>query len=615
MTEEGQTPLKNNLTKRIGWITLGSLIFLALFLNINAYLNALKQERNAQSHNLRIVAKSVASLIDGDGFERVIGAYQQKGTYIYEDKDPDFLHLQKVLKTVQSKFEINYPIYTVSKYENNKGLFYGPSSKDQPVFQNTYHTAPQRLIKNYDEGGFIEGKESGRGKWFSAMEPIRNGNGKVVGAVLVDHFDNGMGGMAAGLLLKNVTVSVAVIIIMALFLNKFLNRVVHIMKARRKAEQMALVKAKFLSTMSHEIRTPMNAVIGLTNILLQENPRPDQSENLNTLKFSADLLLSLINDILDYSKIEAGKISIESYDFDLHLLINNIRNAMRSKAEEKNLRFETSIDPEIPAMVNGDQVRLSQILTNLTANAIKFTNQGEVLIDLHLLEKNEKEITIRFAVKDTGIGIPKDKFETIFQSFSQADTDTTRKFGGTGLGLSITKKLLNLQNSDIKLESELGKGSTFFFDLTFKTATELQPAIKVETPASNFESFNGSKILLVEDNQINVLVAKKFLNKWQLNIDTAENGEIALEMVQNEDYKLVLMDLEMPVMDGYTATRKIRELQLPKYKKLPIIALSASAISDYRTKALHVGMDEFVTKPFNPGELHSVISRFLSNAS
>src|SRR5690606_35275781 len=208
------------------------------------------------------------------------------------------------------------------------------------------------------------------------------------------------------------------------------------------------------------------------------------------------------------------------------------------------------------------------------ANAIKFTNQGEVLIDLHLLEKNEKEITIRFAVKDTGIGIPKDKFETIFQSFSQADTDTTRKFGGTGLGLSITKKLLNLQNSDIKLESELGKGSTFFFDLTFKTATELQPAIKVETPASNFESFNGSKILLVEDNQINVLVAKKFLNKWQLNIDTAENGEIALEMVQNEDYKLVLMDLEMPVMDGYTATRKIRELQLPKYKKLPIIALS-----------------------------------------
>ena len=415
----------------------------------------------------------------------------------------------------------------------------------------------------------------------------------------------------ATVLLRNSLISITVIVIISFLLKRYLNRVTQIMRAKKKAEHTALIKAKFLSTMSHEIRTPMNAVIGLTNILMQENPRTDQVENLNTLKFSADLLLSLINDILDFSKIEAGKITFESYDFDLHKLINNIRNSMRTKSEEKNLKFETSIDQGIPVMIKGDQVRLSQILTNLTANALKFTNEGEVLIDLQLISKDEDNTTIRFSVKDTGIGIDEHKFEKIFQSFSQADTDTTRKFGGTGLGLSITKKLLDLQGSNINLESELGKGSNFFFDLTFQTAEQLQSTAKEEIPASDFGSFKGTKILLVEDNKINILVAKKFLNKWNLNIDTAENGEIALKMVQDTDYKLVLMDLEMPVMDGYTATQKIRQLKSSKYKNLPIIALSASAISDFRTKAIKVGMNEFVTKPFNPGELHNVISRFI----
>ncbi len=414
-----------------------------------------------------------------------------------------------------------------------------------------------------------------------------------------------------GILLRNISISLVVIVIMVILMKHYLNRVTQIMRAKKKAEHTALIKAKFLSTMSHEIRTPMNAVIGLSNILLQEKPRLDQIENLDTLKFSADLLLSLINDILDFSKIEAGKITLESNDFDLHTLTNNIRNSIKSTAEEKNLEFKTSIDPAVPVMVKGDQVRLSQILTNLTGNAIKFTSEGKVLIKLQLISKTEENVTVRFSVKDTGIGISESKFEKIFLSFSQADTDTTRKFGGTGLGLSITKKLLDLQGSNINLESELGKGSNFFFDLTFQTASKEQAAMEKEIPIDSFESFEGSKILLVEDNKINVLVAKKFLNKWNLNIDTAENGEIALEMVQNTDYKLVLMDLEMPVMDGYTATQKIRELKPAKYKKLPIIALSASAISDFRTKAFKVGMNEFVTKPFNPSELHNAISRSL----
>ncbi len=611
MSEQVQTKIKDNITKGIGWIAIGSLVFLSVFLNTVSYFNTLNKEKENQLQQLATIAKSIAFQIDGDAFERVIDQYQSKGAQIYSSQDPDFLQLHHLLKSAQKRHQLSSPVFTLSKYKKNNALFYGVSSEDQPVFEHSFKSNPQELINNYENGGTLDGLKDARGKWFSASEPILNNDGQVVGAVLVDHIIEKFGAEANEVLLRNVTISVAVIIIMILLLKHYLNRVVNIMRAKKKAEHTALIKAKFLSTMSHEIRTPMNAVIGLTNILLQEKPRSDQVENLNTLKFSADLLLSLINDILDFSKIEAGKINFESYDFDLHTLISNIKNTIKLKAEEKNLKFETTIDPAIPVMVKGDQVRLSQILTNLTANAIKFTNEGEVLIDLQLISKTDDNTTVRFSVRDTGIGIDESKFEQIFQSFSQADTDTTRKFGGTGLGLSITKKLLDLQGSTIKLESKMGKGSNFFFDLTFQTATEALPSDKTENLSYNFESFKGTKILLVEDNKINVLVAKKFLNKWNLNIDTAENGEIALKMVQNTDYKLVLMDLEMPVMDGYTATQKIRQLKLSKYKNLPIIALSASAISDFRTKAINVGMNEFVTKPFNPGELHHVISRFL----
>ncbi len=611
MSEQAQTQVKDNITTGIGWITLGSLLFLSVFLNTNAYFNTLHQEKVSCLQELSTVAKSVANQIDGDLYKRVINQYQSKGAQVYNSQDPEVVQLLELLKNAESSHQLNAPIFTLSKYENNNALFYGISSEGKAVFDHSYKTNPQELIKNYEKGGTIDGLKDKKGKWFSAMEPIVNKNGVTVGSVLVDHVNEKFGAEANIVLLRNMTISLGLIIIIALLLRHYLNRVVHIMRAKKKAEHTALIKAKFLSTMSHEIRTPMNAVIGLTNILLQENPRTDQVENLNTLKFSADLLLSLINDILDFSKIEAGKISFENFDFELHALIQNIKNTIKLKAEEKNLKFETIIDPAVPEMVNGDQVRLSQILTNLTANAIKFTNEGEVLIDLKLISKTEDNVTVRFSVKDTGIGIDESKFEKIFQSFSQADTDTTRKFGGTGLGLSITKKLLDLQGSNINVESKMGKGSNFFFDLTFQTATQAVPENKNENRSYNFESFKGTKILLVEDNKINVLVAKKFLNKWNLNIDTAENGEIALEMIQNTDYKLVLMDLEMPVMDGYTATQKIRQLKLSKYKNLPIIALSASAISDFRTKAIKVGMNEFVTKPFNPGELHNVISRFI----
>lgn len=418
-------------------------------------------------------------------------------------------------------------------------------------------------------------------------------------------------------LMVNIVISIIVTLLITLLLRSHTKRVVKIMRAKEEAEQKAEIKAKFLSTMSHEIRTPMNAVIGLSNILLQENPRADQKEDLETLKFSADLLLSLINDILDYSKIDAGKIEIEKIPFDLKALVNNIRKTLVQNAKVKGLDLQLSYDSKLPINVVGDPVRLSQILTNLIGNAIKFTSKGSVHIELDLIKKSYQATSIQIGVRDTGIGIPKEKFDTIFQSFSQADTTTTRKYGGTGLGLSITRKLLELQDSKIQLESEVNKGSRFFFDLDF----DIAPSIKtqnnkaVETAAPTIEHFDGARVLLVEDNKINIIVAQKFLKKWGLEVDIAENGQIALDKVQQTDYELVLMDLDMPVMDGYEATRQIRALKDQRYKDLPIIALSASAVMDFRQRAMEVGMVEYVTKPFKPAELQKVLSKFIQVAA
>ncbi|MDN5330467.1 MAG: hypothetical protein PWP35_2254 [Bacteroidales bacterium] len=379
-----------------------------------------------------------------------------------------------------------------------------------------------------------------------------------------------------------------------------------LIEARERAEAATRAKQQFLSVMSHEIRTPLNGILGTINLLVQEDPRPDQMEYLKTLEFSGNHLLSLINDILDFSKIEANRIQFESVSLEIREVVENLLKIFSFKAQDKGISIFCEIDPAIPQFVKGDPIRLNQILNNLIGNALKFTEKGGITVRVKVNGNiTPHEIPLYFEVIDTGIGIPEDKTEIIFDMFSQADANTTRRFGGTGLGLAITKKLVELQGGSIGVRSKLGEGSTFYFNLNFKPVTE--ESGDIEKPADFLESLQGVRILLVEDNKINQMIAQKFLTRWGASIDLAENGLEALNKIQTQNYDIVLMDLQMPELDGYQATRRIRQMPDEYFQKIPIIALTASTMAEVKESLEKFGLDDMITKPFIPGELNRKI--------
>jgi signal transduction histidine kinase len=374
-------------------------------------------------------------------------------------------------------------------------------------------------------------------------------------------------------------------------------------RAKELAEDAARAKQQFLSTMSHEIRTPLNGIVNTSRMLHDENPRPDQVENIEILQFSADNLLRLVNDILDYSKIDSGKVEFESIDFELKRLLTGIRQSFDHEALKKRLRLDVEIDEKIPAIIQGDSARLSQILINLVGNAIKFTHAGKITIRIELVDETDDQVELRISVTDTGIGIPADKQQYIFESFTQAHSSTTRKYGGTGLGLAITQKLVGLQGGVLKLDSEDGVGSTFSFSLTFRRSTRDHIAEEIKLD-STFHSLKGLRVLVVEDNIVNQKIVSKYLAKWDVEVSLAENGRVAVDKILQNRYDVVLMDLHMPEMNGYDATAQVRATEGDYYSTVPIIALTASAFLEDREKIYTVGMSGYIIKPFNPAELY-----------
>lgn len=379
--------------------------------------------------------------------------------------------------------------------------------------------------------------------------------------------------------------------------------------ARKSAERAASAKSSFLSNMSHEIRTPMNAVIGITDFLLENGKLGAmERDNLETIRYSADNLVVVINDILDFSKIDSGKLDLEKISFDLYKLIFELCKTLQFRASEKGVVIHNEIGSGVPRRVIGDPHRLNQILLNLAGNAVKFTEEGTVnIVVSEVLSDNEELVCLRFEVRDTGIGIEPDKLDAIFNNFSQASESTTRKFGGTGLGLAISKALVELMGGEIAVQSDIGKGSRFYFDVEFTNDDGYQAPDEV-TEITVLDSIEGVNVLLVDDYKMNQIVAEQFLSVWGTNVTIAEDGQQALDATWEDRYDIILMDIQMPVMDGIDAAINIRANINNPNRDTPIIALTADAFDSTREKAIKAGMQDFVPKPFDKNLLFEKIS-------
>ena len=383
----------------------------------------------------------------------------------------------------------------------------------------------------------------------------------------------------------------------------------NLITARKRAEEAAFSKQQFMSTMSHEIRTPLNEVIGITNLLYQSDPREDQMDYINTLRFSANHLLSLVNDILDYNKMEAGKIVFEKTEFDLASMLEDIRRSYSHRAQEKGIYFALEKSPDLPVTLIGDPIRLNQILSNLLSNAMKFTSRGGITLKASVREKQEGKALVEFSVADTGIGIAPEKLEEIFESYAQASADTTRKYGGTGLGLAICKRLIDLQGGTIGVSSEPDRGSEFTFSIEYTVPATEPKAAERSGASDSMKELAGKRILVAEDNKINFFVANKFLESWGVKVTHVENGALALEEIKRQEFDLILMDLHMPVMDGIEATRLIRSSPDRNISQIPIVALTAAVMSEAHDKIENLAINDYVLKPFKPKDLYDRIAK------
>ena len=385
-----------------------------------------------------------------------------------------------------------------------------------------------------------------------------------------------------------------------------------LVRERQRAEQAGQAKSDFLSMISHEIRTPLNAIIGVAHLFKMTELSPQQQKLARILGSSSESLLHLVNQILDFGKIEAGKMSLEERPVDLRQLVQEIAERYQLKAQEKGLAFLVHVDERVPRGVLGDPMKIGQVLTNLVGNALKFTSEGSVTVALELRAAEgervaEKEtVSIDFRVSDTGIGIAPDRLASIFDDFTQANYDIGLKYGGTGLGLAISRKLVEMHGSRIQVESELGQGTTFSFELRFKIVAE---AMSVG-PAAVVSGLEGLKVLVADDNEVNVFVLTGLLKDWGIDFDVVTDGRQAVDSVRAREYDLVLMDLRMPELDGYAATREIRAMAGERFAKLPIFALSASTRMGLQHEIDEAGFNEFVGKPFSPDILFGKMARY-----
>jgi signal transduction histidine kinase len=569
----------------------------------------LLQEKEA---NLMTLARVLNSRLDEGGYSAILEAAGAESA----DRAEQIRVLNQALEKATDDVALSSPGLGVGFYSRNLDaiLTYGPSAEfSQMVGRSIAPDHGGRVVMATNVPKVAMGTMV-RGNILNAMFPVER-RGEVIGYIwanelvtdIVLHFRK---------ISRNVfiIVGLAYILMVILVIMIFKRTVFLEHKALLMAEAANTSQKEFLARMSHEIRTPMNGVLGMTHLALQASPPPEQKAYLKKIESSASLLLGVINDILDFSKIEAGRLVLEKRPFCVREMAENIRDLILPRAVEKNLELEVFLEDSVPEYAIGDELRLSQVLLNLLGNAVKFTNSGSIVLTMGCEILSSGRLRLDCSVRDSGIGMTQEQQKMLFTPFTQADNSIARKFGGTGLGLSISRTLVQLMGGHIGVESEPGRGSTFFFSV------ELEPGVpKTEEDASDAGKgsvsedgdYTGHRFLLVEDNVINQEIAVAVLSELGAEIDVADNGEEGLNAFLQRDYSLIFMDLQMPVMDGLEATRRIRASGRPNAATIPIVAMTASAMVEDREATLKAGMNGHVTKPLDIRELKKTVRRLL----
>lgn len=525
-----------------------------------------------------------------------------------------FQHLYSTLNSMTDAAVVELGVYNAQKEEWS--ILSNLNGKENSTYKN--HIA--EWVKSNDRPVILSDAERDFGRY--VHEPLIAGNGEMAQSVVsfpIHSADGITGTITAISFRKNAfdkyfeeSIEHLTGFISVALQNAITHEQLNLLKIR--AEQSEKYEQQFLANMSHEIRTPMNAVLGMTNLLLDSKVDSKQERYLSAIKTSSQNLLIIINDILDLSKLEAGKMEIEQIPFKISDVIGNVSDVNKYKAEEKGLKFEVNISPKVPLVVKGDPTRLNQILTNLCSNAIKFTDTGKITVDV---EKQSGSEYIKFTVTDTGIGIPEDKQHLLFGNFKQVDSSTFRKYGGTGLGLSISKTLVELQGGTVEVNSVLGKGSEFSVSVPYPAGdiSEVQSSNKEDK--IDYSGLTGIRILIAEDNEYNQIVVNDTLESLipNVKITLADNGLIAVEEFSKSEFDLILMDAQMPEMDGLDATRAIRKLEVNTSNKIPIIALTASVHKADIERCFEAGMNSFVPKPFTRSELLDTLAKYYQNTN